>query len=155
MLGSILYTPKQETIKQVCSTERAWMELLPRMGNFNWAPIWCNKIVSTPSNTTLIFPYLWGQWAMRWHCHIVASCRGASLVLIKMRDCIKSPWNRTSPCQFGFLYQTFQGGHALLPRFMVLSPQCKFVPGCFVPLQVHPIQVHVYKNSFVTSMDLF
>ena len=33
MLGPIPYTPKQETIKQVCSTERAWIELLPQMGN--------------------------------------------------------------------------------------------------------------------------
>ena len=38
MLGTIPYTPKQETIKQICRTERAWMELLPQMGNFNWDP---------------------------------------------------------------------------------------------------------------------
>ena len=42
MLEPIQYMTKQETMKQVCSTERAWMELLPQMGNFDWGPIWCN-----------------------------------------------------------------------------------------------------------------
>ena len=46
MLEPIQYTTKQETMKQVCSTERAWMELLPQMGNFNWGPIWRNNIVT-------------------------------------------------------------------------------------------------------------
>ena len=53
MLWPIPYTPKQETIKQVCSTERAWMELLPQMGNVNWGPIWCNNIVSSKSDLSV------------------------------------------------------------------------------------------------------
>ena len=38
MLEPIQHMTKNETMKQVCSTERAWMELLPQMGNFHWGP---------------------------------------------------------------------------------------------------------------------
>ena len=59
MLGPIPYTPKQETIKQVCSSERAWMELLPQMGNFNWGPIWCNNLVSKDVWVYLLSIVIW------------------------------------------------------------------------------------------------
>ena len=48
MLGPIPYMPNQKVIRQVCSTERAWMELLPQMGNLIWDPFDVTTLLLRP-----------------------------------------------------------------------------------------------------------